>query len=168
MCTSSAAWTIAFPSFASIPDFILTSAQAFLTIPNALMTGSGILSGAPPILKFWIDLRYQPWSIAGEKRASESEHPNIYPTGLLALQRSLSRYETTITARALIVDHLERWLTMNELWWNCLWGCVCQNSEAESLAAYPCKRSRQHFRVLRKKIYGLSKQPLDKKLSIQL
>ena len=54
--TSSAAFTIASAFFYSNPKFILAIAAHFLRIPNALITGRGILSLSPPILKFIKDL----------------------------------------------------------------------------------------------------------------
>ena len=54
--TSSAALTIASAFFYSNPKLIFAIAAHFLRIPNALITGRGILSLSPPILKFIKDL----------------------------------------------------------------------------------------------------------------
>lgn len=54
--TSSAAFTIASAFFYSNPKLIFAIAAHFLRIPNALITGRGILSLSPPILKFIKDL----------------------------------------------------------------------------------------------------------------
>ena len=82
--TSSAASIIASAILWSRPNYLLAFAAAFFKAPNALITGIGILSRSPPILKFISDLWvYAPQYLsAGTSNGPKVSFSVLVPTGL--------------------------------------------------------------------------------------